>query len=499
MKKSLLSFIGLFLLAFTHSIEDPQAALKSALQSELETIISESGIPGMTMAIRIDRDSEILLAAGYAEKGKVKMNPSDRMPGGSTGKMYVSAIALELVQSGRLDINEKISSFFTHEDWLEQLPNGNEITVRDLMKHTSGLPRYIFQPEFIESIKNTPLIDRSPEQCIAFVLNKDPLFRAGGGFAYSDTNYLILGLIIETITGQSYNDLLEGFISKHNLTNTNPAVSRKQAGLVQGYIGSQNFFGLPSEMLQDGLLAINPAFEWTGGGTITNVSDLAGLAYLIHNNRLLDSTTYEQFVSPVHMRSGQPHYDGYGLGTFVWSQGGDLKYGHSGFFPGYQTHVEYSTDKQYSIAIQINTDEGMNLQSITYRLEKILDKYLDRIDELKIRQNFSAQEDCWNDHNIECYMEAYAPNKSIQTASRGGITYGYDNIIANYKQYFPKDKMGELFFDNISLRKLDNKFYHVTGRFNLRFPDREPLSQGWFSATLEKIHGQWYMITDHSS
>jgi D-alanyl-D-alanine carboxypeptidase len=364
--------------SFQNAMVSTINSLDEDLQNELNIIVNESVIPGITLAIQLDDHKTIKLAAGFAAKESRKMHPDDRMLGGSTGKMYVSAIALSYIEAGQLHLNDKISIFFSNEEWFDLLPNANEITIQDLMQHTTGLPRYIFQREFIESIRKTPLKARSPIDCIRYVLGKDPLFVVGNGFAYSDTNYLILGLILESISGEAYNNLLQSFIDEHGLTNTNPTILRKQEGLVQGYIGNQNFFGLPLEMIQDGNLAINPAFEWTGGGTTTNVSDLAKLAYTIHKTRLLDSTTYSIFTSPVNMRTGESHHEGYGLGTFVWSQEDDLKYGHSGFFPGYQSHVEYSTKRHYSIAIQINTDDGsVNLRNIIHRLEKILLPHLD--------------------------------------------------------------------------------------------------------------------------
>jgi D-alanyl-D-alanine carboxypeptidase len=343
------------------------------------------------------------------------------------------------------------------------------------------------------------LLDRTPEDCIAFILKKEPLFKAGKGFAYSDTNYLILGLIIEEVTGKSYNTLLRNFLAEHSFMNTDPSDSRILDGLVQGYI-AQNVFNLPVEIVQNGELSINPAFEWTGGGTVTTASDLAKLAFLIHGNRLLDSTHYDLFVHPVNMRSGQVSDSGYGLGTFVWISGNDVKYGHSGFFPGYQSHVEYSTKYQYAISIQLNTDDGnINLRSITSKLEEILHKHMDAIDEEKIMANFAKQEACWNKNDILCYMEAYASDRLVETNSSRGVIYGYDKILDSYQNNYPADKMGMLHFDQLTTRKLSSSFYHVTGRYNLSDKTNDATRQGWFSAVMEKIRGDWYMITDHSS
>lgn len=116
-----------------------------------------------------------------------------------------------------------------------------------------------------------------------------------------------------------------------------------------------------------------------------------------------------------------------------------------------------------------------------------------------ILANFKKQETCWNNEDIECYMQAYSTTDEIQTISTGGVTFGYENIISNYKKYFPKGKMGTLFFDEFNLRKLSKKLYFVTGQFNLKFEGREKLAQGWFSVIMKKEKGNWVIITDHSS
>ena len=120
-------------------------------------------------------------------------------------------------------------------------------------------------------------------------------------------------------------------------------------------------------------------------------------------------------------------------------------------------------------------------------------------DTLAIRANFSQQEACWNKGDLECYMEAYAPDGVIQTISRGGVTQGYQNILSGYKKNFPREKMGQLRFDQIGYTRLTDEYYYVVGRFNLSYPPSDRQFQGWFSVVMKKIDGQWLMISDHSS
>ncbi|MBA4745985.1 MAG: nuclear transport factor 2 family protein [Muricauda sp.] len=131
-----------------------------------------------------------------------------------------------------------------------------------------------------------------------------------------------------------------------------------------------------------------------------------------------------------------------------------------------------------------------------------MEKKYDAIDQkakAQILMNFKYQEECWNNQDLVCYMEAYSKTDRIQTISSGGVTFGYDHILSNYQRYFPKDRMGQLRFDQFNFRKLSRKLCFVTGRFNLEFKERGKPVQGWFSVVMQRENGKWAILTDHSS
>ncbi|MBO0323006.1 beta-lactamase family protein [Muricauda sp. CAU 1633] len=477
--------------------------LESELQTKLNSIVRENNLPGVTFSLLLNEEHQITLAAGFSDtEEKIPMRPDSKMPAGSVGKIFFAAVALKMIQEGKLNLDDKASSYLGDTDWYSTFPNHDDIKIINLMNHTSGLPRHLFQPEFMEDFVKDPKKKRAPVDCIQSIANKEPVHPVGKGWAYSDTNYILLGLIVEKITGRDFYDLIqEQILDPLWLDLTVPQRSDQIEGLAQGYVGPNNPFGLPKKVVDtDGNFVLDPSFEWAGGGFVSNPKDLTKMVKFIQEGEYLDEDTKTKLRKAVSMSTGQAFDNGYGLGTFVWSKRNDTRYGHSGFFPGYVSHVEYSQNRQYALAIQVNDDGTYAyLQQFLFDLEEIVDNYLGSIDDYTIRQNFKKQEDCWNNSNIECYMEAYAKTEPIQTASQGGITYGYDNIIGNYKKYFPKERMGELYFDNINTRRLSDHLYFVTGRFNLKFPGREELAQGWFSVNMKKIKGKWYMITDHSS
>jgi len=152
------------------------------------------------------------------------------------------------------------------------------------MNHTSGIMRYEFKDAFTKDLSNNPDKVWKPEELIAYVLDENPVFKAGEGWEYSDTNYIVLAIIIEQVTGKKYYDLVtERILRPLHLTQTLPSNKRKLKGLVQGYAGKDNPFGGRSEVIaEDGEFIINPQFEWTGGGIYSSSLDLAKcLFYLL--------------------------------------------------------------------------------------------------------------------------------------------------------------------------------------------------------------------------
>lgn len=121
------------------------------------------------------------------------------------------------------------------------------------------------------------------------------------------------------------------------------------------------------------------------------------------------------------------------------------------------------------------------------------------LDIKKIEANFEEQAACWNRGDLVCYMKAYVQSEDMQTISRNGVTKGYDKILGNYQKYFPKDKMGQLFFDEFQYKRLSDTYYYVVGRFNLKYEKEGGLRQGWFSVLMQKVDEEWLILSDHSS
>lgn len=118
-------------------------------------------------------------------------------------------------------------------------------------------------------------------------------------------------------------------------------------------------------------------------------------------------------------------------------------------------------------------------------------------DEKAILELMREEERAWNSGNIEAYVDLYAAHDSTRMIYSSGAVYGKDSILAFYKNYWPKERMGQLTLDGERLERLSDEYYYVSGFFHVRYPDGKSIN-GRFSGLMKKIKGKWYLYTDHS-
>ena len=336
-------------------------ALRAALASKFEelhklaTAANAGAFPGGTAGFALADGSSFGIAVGVADRAsRARMNPADRLLLGSVGKTYVSAVALQLVKEGKIGLDDPIAKHLGAAPWFSRLPNAARITVRQLMNHTSGLVRYELNPKFTADLTAHPDKVWTPEDRLAYLFDAAAPFAPGEGWDYSDTNYIVLGMIVERAGGAPYyQQLRQRILQPFGLDGTIPVEGRVVPGLVQGYAGPNNPFGGTDAMLENGRFAINPQFEWTGGGLATTAEDLARWAKLLYEGRVVDASLMDDLLDGVTARLGPETK--YGLGVIVRPTAHGITYGHSGFMPGYQTDVMYFPELKTAIAVQVNS------------------------------------------------------------------------------------------------------------------------------------------------
>jgi D-alanyl-D-alanine carboxypeptidase len=317
--------------------------------------------PGAVAAIASDA-SVTTAAVGWADRElNVPMRPGDRMPAGGAGKTFTAAVVLSLAADGVLDLDVPIARWLGDEPWFARLPNARDLTLRNLLMHRGGIPNHATALEFVRTVQARttaaePGPDPAPRALVALVLDRPPLFPAGTDFAYSDTGYVLAGLVVEEATGRSYPDLLaERVLRPLGLHGTAPAAGRSHPGLVPGYAGTTGPLGVSAKTAAAGVMAFDPGWEWTGGGLVSNARDLARFAKALFEGRALPAAAIDDLLA-----SRLPGEVRYGLGVTFHGEGTARAYGHAGWFPGYRTEVRYYPDRRVAIALQVNGDEPLD-------------------------------------------------------------------------------------------------------------------------------------------
>jgi D-alanyl-D-alanine carboxypeptidase len=363
MRKLTIFFVVCLLLTVAvHAQTANKPDLKTALQLKLDEWHKEGSFPGATFGVVLANGESFGLAVGFSERETKKaMTPNDRMLAGSVGKTFAAATALQLIKEGKIGLDDKIEKYLGREPWFSRLPNAKDITVRQLMNHTSGLVRYEFKERFTKDLTANPEKVWKPAELVAYLLDEKPPFEAGKSWDYSDTNYIVLGMIIEKVTGRKFYDEANHRVLKRlKLTNTIPQDGPRLKGVVQGYAGPNNAFGGTDAMIVNGKFAINPQFEWTGGGYASTAQDLARWAKMIYEGKAFSPDLLPQVLDGVSapMLGRETKY---GLGVIIRKTTAGTSYGHSGFFPGYLTDMMYFPEHKVAVAVQVNTSVGRSL------------------------------------------------------------------------------------------------------------------------------------------
>jgi D-alanyl-D-alanine carboxypeptidase len=338
-----------------------RTAGEPGLETALHTIVQEQGIPGAVAAAIMPDGTEWVAAAGWADREANRpMAPEDRMLAASIGKTFVAATAMQLAAEGSVDLDGSLARWLGRRPWFDRLPNGRRITPRMLLNHSSGLVDYVYQPGFLESRLNATDPDwyMPHEDKIGLILDQAPLFKPGGGYQYTDSEYILLGLIIEEAAGRRYYDLLdEYFLEPLDLSLTSPSHRRQLQGLVPGYMADNDPFsaaGFPDRVMSDGALIYNPASEWTGGGVVTNPRDLARWAVALYQERAVPGAYLDELLRPgVEVPLDAP-WKHYGLGVMVFETPHGPLWGHWGNMPGYSGLMVYAPRQRFAFAVLAN-------------------------------------------------------------------------------------------------------------------------------------------------
>lgn len=296
------------------------------IDRDVRALLRRFEVPGAI--VQVIQDGRILFSRAYGVRNLASRPPVRRdtlFEIGSITKQFTAASIMQLQERGLLDIDQRLSTY------LPDAPHADEITLRQLLSHTSGLHDYFDGPaELMDRIVTEPI---SYEALIARTASRPLDFPPGSRWSYSNTGYALLGRVIEVVSGESYRDYLQHhFFDPLNMRETRTTADI--AGLRNMAAGYRHARGRVARAP-----AIHPTWGGAAGFLVSTVDDLARWDAALGSGRVVSMTSYREMTRPF-VTSGNENA-GYGLGLFVGTVFGQPRIGHTGGAWGFTAADEY--------------------------------------------------------------------------------------------------------------------------------------------------------------
>jgi D-alanyl-D-alanine carboxypeptidase len=338
---------GLALLAPSSVAAGPTT--DAAVQRGLERLVAAKGGPPGVIATLYRDGRTTVLSAGRADvTRRGAPTAGQHMRIASIAKAFSGAVALHLVQEGRLGLDETIGQRLTG------LPRAwASVTVRQMLNHTSGLPDYTRSRGFARQAKNDPRGFVPPGRIVDWVRNDGLAFPPGSQYEYSNTDNIVIGLIAEAVTGTPYGTLLDDIVfNPTGLTQTTFPTRRLTlpAPFIHGYVVS------PPNKPQDVTTSLSPSGAWASGAIVSTPTDLSAFIRADLGLRFFGAAEQEQqmrFVAGSSSPPG-PGTNAAGLALFRYTTRCGVVYGHTGNFPGYVQWAASTADGTRSVTTTLN-------------------------------------------------------------------------------------------------------------------------------------------------
>jgi D-alanyl-D-alanine carboxypeptidase len=328
------------------------ADVPAELAATAEAWRERTPAPAVVMAVAGPAVGEHLIASGTLHReGEQPVTISTPFRVASITKMLVASVALQLVEEGRLSLDDSVSSLASSDEAkaLEGLLDG--VRVRDLLGHTSGLPDSARSPQLVEALQTDPDVVWTAGEVFNLVSKSQREFAPGTAFGYSNTNYLLLGEVIEGVTRNAWWEE-----TRTRILNPLEMVDSYMAGFerAEGTL-APGYFDMDNDGFTEELKMTWPALETTegaAGALVSTVSDLLRLAEGVFKGKLVRAATLEQMTTPGAFSS---RYTGYGLGIEILKP--DLEttvWGHRGFVPGYRAVLWHAPVPDLTVIVLTN-------------------------------------------------------------------------------------------------------------------------------------------------
>jgi len=346
----------------------------SAYQALLTDMIAK-GVVGVSMSVYHPQSGIWLGSQGKADlKNQINMQPCQMSRMGSIVKMYTATVILQLAEAGKLKLDDKIGNYLGGKP-IDEIKNAESATIRQLLQHSSGIYNYIQNLKFQTASLNSLLKTWYPEDLLAYAYHQKAYFKPGEDVRYSNTNYILLGLLIEKLEGRPlYQVFDEKIIVPLGLKSTqfagkNPVPN----GIVRGYIDIYSNLQVIESTYYSGW-----DYYTADGGLLSNTYDMNIYFRALMHGKLIKESSLKEMLDwkapnnkdldffPIH----------YGLGIFKIETAKGLAYMHSGDAIGYSASMFYFPSDSTTIVYAVNSNYGKIDQFVSSKtaIENIINK-----------------------------------------------------------------------------------------------------------------------------
>lgn len=311
------------------------------LQNAAATGFDQAATPGAVVAVRTPAGTWMTTFGTADPATEAPMTVGIHTRIGSVTKTFTGTVAMQLSEQGKLSLDDVI------EKYVPGVPNGATITLRQLANMTSGVASYTRSTKFTDVYFAAPDTIFTPDQLLQIALPESPIFEPGAQFDYSNTNTLLLGMVVERVTGMPFEQVLQAqVLDPLGLSNT--VWPGQSTTLPEPYAQGFTLQGdTATPEAPSNATHWNPAWGWTAGELISNVNDLLTYGRALGTGQGLLNTQ-----SQTERLSSFPGTAGYGIALGCV----DGWVGHTGELPGYNTALYYDTTNDTTVVVQTNSD-----------------------------------------------------------------------------------------------------------------------------------------------
>ncbi|QLE75808.1 beta-lactamase family protein [Streptomyces rectiverticillatus] len=315
-------------------------AVAARLDTAIRQVMRETSVPGVIVGLSAPGKGNYVRAFGIADKAnRTPMSPGLHMRIGSETKTFTVTALLELVDDGKVKLDDPIGRY------IKGVPNGHRITLRDLAGMRSGLFNYSEDTGFSKALFSDPYRPFSPQELLGYSFKHPVQFQPGEKFEYSNTNLILLGLVVEKAGGRPLNRFIRERVLKpaglhHTLFPTGAEFPRPHA---HGYT-DQTASGAVEDATN-----WNPSWAWAAGAMSSNLRDLRTWARVAATGSLLRPKTQAE-----RLKTLPTPISGVGYGLGIFNVQGWI--GHNGSLPGYESLTIYLPEQRATLVVLLNTD-----------------------------------------------------------------------------------------------------------------------------------------------